>query len=215
MPQPPAADLRRPDRSACAVRQHQPALQASGDSQLREPGDTPALWWRRPRATIPAGRGSRTVWHSMETLPRPARSSTFPCSRRTPAPCCSRRGTAGPQQGMPELHRVAIEGTDLRSRPRRLPYFNVDSLTAPVTHRPAMVESPLSFFLAAVPDAPSSMYWCRLHSARCWRRASPVLLEAKSRGPAAGSSVAIDASDGNITSSLLRRHEDLVHPRRG
>ena len=85
------------------------------------------------------------------------------------------------------------------------PYFTVDSLTAPVTHAgQPMVDSPASFFLAAVPDKGYKLY------ALAPTAFGPVLVSRSLSSPFSkpsrgarqpGSSVAIDTSDGNITSS--------------
>jgi hypothetical protein len=89
--------------------------------------------------------------------------------------------------------------------PVDFPYFNVDSLTAPVTHAgQPMVEGPASFFLAAVPDVGYKLY------VLVPTAFGPVLASRSIASPFSkpsrgarqpGSSVAIDTSDGNITSA--------------
>jgi len=88
------------------------------------------------------------------------------------------------------------------------PYFTVDSLTAPVTHAgQPIIESPVSFFLAAVPGTGYKLYvlvplptpfgGLVLASGSL---SSPFSKPSRgARQP--GSDVKIDTSDGNITSS--------------
>jgi hypothetical protein len=85
------------------------------------------------------------------------------------------------------------------------PYFNVDSLTAPVTHAgQPMVESPASFFLAAVPDMGYKLYALAptpFGLVLVSRSLSSPFSKPSRGARQPGSSVAIDTSDGNITSS--------------
>jgi len=85
------------------------------------------------------------------------------------------------------------------------PYFTVDSLTAPVTHAgQPMVDSPFSFFLAAVPGMGYKLY------VLVPTGFGPLLVSRSFPSPFAaptreakqpGSSVKVDSSDGNITSA--------------
>jgi len=85
------------------------------------------------------------------------------------------------------------------------PYFNVDSLTAPVTHagQPMVDSGGVSFFLAAVPDVGYKLYvlvptpFGPLLGSRTF--SSPFSKPRPARQP--GTNIEVDSSDGNITSS--------------
>jgi len=103
--------------------------------------------------------------------------------------------------------RPALSGALYAAEHVDFPYFNVDSLTAPVTHAgQPMVESPVSFFLAAIPDMGYKLYVLvplpTPFGPVLASRSLPRSFSKPSRGARQpGSSVAIDTSDGNITSS--------------
>jgi len=85
------------------------------------------------------------------------------------------------------------------------PYFTVDSLTAPVTHAgQPMIKSPFSFFLAAVPGTGYKLYVLvptPFGSVLVKRPFSSPFSAPTREAKQPGTSVLVDSSDGNITSS--------------
>jgi hypothetical protein len=169
-------------------------------------GDTPALWVAATESDDPCGTWFtyRMTFHGDAT---PAGTFLdFPMLAQDTRSLLLSTRNCLPDKGcgkfivftIPKAPIYAAEHVDF-------PYFNVDSLTAPVTHAgQPMVESPVSFFLAAVPDMGYKLYvlvptpfGTVLASGSL---SSPFSKPSRgARQP--GSNVAIDTSDGNITSS--------------
>jgi hypothetical protein len=171
-------------------------------------GDTPALWVAATESDDPCGTWFtyRLTFHGDATpagtfldfpmLAQDTRSLLLSTRNCLPDKGCEKFIVFA----IPKARIYAAEHVDF-------PYFNVDSLTAPVTHAGLpMVESPVSFFLAAVPDTGYKLYvlvplpapFGPLLASRSL--SSPFSRPSRgARQP--GSSVAIDTSDGNITSS--------------
>ena len=171
-------------------------------------GDTPALWVAATQSEDPCGTWItyRMTFHGDAT---PAGTFLdFPMLAQDTRSLLLSTRNCLPDKGcekfivftIPKARIYAAEHVDF-------PYFNVDSLTAPVTHAgQPMVESPASFFLAAVPGMGYKLYalvplpapFGPLLASRSFSRP----FSKPSRGARQpGSSVAIDTSDGNITSS--------------
>ena len=171
------------------------------------PGDTPALWVAATQSDDPCGTWFtyRMTFHGDATPP--GTFLDFPMlAQDTRSLLLSTRNCLVPNKGCRSFIAFAIPKAPIYAAAHvDFPYFNVDSLTAPVTHAgQPMVESPLSFFLAAVPDMGYKLY------VLVPTPFGPVLASRSLSSPFSkpsrgarqpGSSVAIDASDGNITSS--------------
>jgi len=174
-------------------------------------GDTPALWVAATQSDDPCGtwftyrmtfHGDATPLGTFLDFPMLAQDTrSLLLSTRN---CLPDKGCPTHQKfivfAIPKARIYAAEHVDF-------PYFNVDSLTAPVTHAgQPMIESPVSFFLAAVPDMGYKLYvlvplptpFGPLLASRSL--SSPFSKPSRgARQP--GSDVKIDTSDGNITSS--------------
>jgi len=169
-------------------------------------GDTPALWLAATQSDDPCGTWFtyRMTFHGDATplgtfldfpmLAQDTRSLLLSTRNCLPNKGCQKFIVFT----IPKARIYAAEHVDF-------PYFNVDSLTAPVTHAgQPMIESPVSFFLAAVPDMGYKLYvlvplpfGTVLASGSL---SSPFSKPSRgARQP--GSSVLVDTSDGNITSS--------------
>lgn len=167
-------------------------------------GDTPALWVAATQTEDPCGTWFtfRMAFHGDATL-----AGTF---LDFPMLAQDRRSlllsTRNCRNGCQSFIVFAIPKTPIYTAAHvDFPYFTVDSLTAPVTHAgQPMVDSPASFFLAAVPGTGYKLY------ALAPTPFGPVLVSKTFSNPFSkpsrgarqpASSVAIDTSDGNITSS--------------
>jgi hypothetical protein len=172
------------------------------------PGDTPALWVAATQSDDPCGTWFtyRMTFHGDATplgtfldfpmLAQDTRSLLLSTRNCLPDKGCQKFIVFT----IPKARIYAAEHVDF-------PYFNVDSLTAPVTHAgQPMVESPVSFFLAAVPDMGYKLYVLvplppPFGPVLASRSLSSPFSKPSRGARQPGSSVAIDTSDGNITSS--------------
>ena len=171
------------------------------------PSDTPALWVAATQSDDPCGTwntfrmtfdGDATPAGTFLDFPMLAQDTrSLLLSTRN----CLHPGSCGQffiAFVIPKAPIYAAQHVDF-------PYFTVDSLTAPVTHAgQPMVDSPLSFFLAAVPGTGYKLY------VLVPTPFGPVLASRSFSSPFSapsreakqpGSSVKVDSSDGNITSS--------------
>jgi len=171
-------------------------------------GDTPALWVAATQSDDPCGTWFtyRMTFHGDATPP--GTFLDFPMLAQDTRSLLLSTRNCLPDKGcrnfivftLPKARIYAAEHVDF-------PYFSVDSLTAPVTHAgQPMVESPVSFFLAAVPDIGYKLYVLvplpTPFGPMLASRSLSSPFSKPSRGARQpGSTVAIDTSDGTITSS--------------
>ena len=214
--------VRRPDRSARAVRQHQPALQPGGDGQLPEP--------RRHAGDVGRRDPERRSLRDVEYVPHGIPWRRYP-GRHVSRLSNARAGHAlvaaldeelpPPQQLRAVLHRVCHpEGTDLRRPARRLPLLHRGLAHRPGDPRgPAHGRDPLSFFLAAVPGTGYKVYVLvpsPLGPILASRTLSSPFSAPTREAKQPGSSVEIRLVRWqHHLLAPVRRHEDLVHPRGG
>jgi hypothetical protein len=171
-------------------------------------GDTPALWVAATQSDDPCGTWFtyRLTFHGDATplgtfldfpmLAQDTRSLLLSTRNCLPDKGCQKFIVFT----IPKARIYAAEDVDF-------PYFSVDSLTAPVTHAgQPMIDSPVSFFLAAVPGMGYKLYVLVTLPTPF----GPVLASGSLSSPFSkpsrgarqpGSDVKIDTSDGNITSS--------------
>ena len=183
--------------------------------------DTPALWVAATQGDDPCGTWMAYRMTFDGDATQPARSSIFRCSHRTRAPYCSRRGTACPP-------RDARGSSCLPSRRHRSTQAQTSTplLQRGLAHRPGHARGPAhgrDWRSELLPRrGPRRRLQGLCHGANSIRPGAVLenlrqsLLDTESRGPAARYQ-----RRGRLVRrqhhlvALLRRHEDLVHPRRG
>ena len=171
------------------------------------PGDTPALWVAATQSDDPCGTWNTYRMTFEGDATRPGMFLDFPMlAQDTRSFLLSTRNCVAPNKDCNRFMVFAIPKAPIYAAAHvEFPYFTVDSLTAPVMHAgQPMIESPVSFFVAAVPDLGYKFYVLvptflgPILASRTF--SSPFSAPSReARQP--GSSVTIDSSDGNITSS--------------
>jgi hypothetical protein len=171
------------------------------------PDDTPALWVAATQNDDPCGTwfAYRMTFHGDATPP--GTFLDFPMlAQDTRSLLLSTRNCLA-SKGCGKFIVFAIPKALIYTAAHvDFPYFNVDSLTAPVTHagQPMVESGGVSFFLAAVPDMGYKVYvlvQTPFGAALGSRSFSSPFSKPSREARQPGTSVALDSSDGNITSS--------------
>jgi hypothetical protein len=170
------------------------------------PGDTPALWVAATQSEDPCGTWNTYRMTFEGDITRPGMFLDFPMvAQDTRSFLLSTRNCVAPGKDCNRFMVFAIPKAPVYAAAHvEFPYFTVDSLTAPVMHAgQPMIESPVSFFVAAVPGVGYKFYvlvpiaFGPILASRTIT--SPFSAPSRdARQP--GSSVCVDSSDGNITS---------------
>jgi hypothetical protein len=171
------------------------------------PGDTPALWVAATQSDDPCGTWNTYRMTFEGDVTRPGMFVDFPMlAQDTRSFLLSTRNCVAPGKDCNRFMVFAIPKAPVYGAAHvEFPYFTVDSLTAPVMHAgQPMIESPVSFFVAAVPGVGYKFYVLvptflgPILASRTF--SSPFSAPTReARQP--GSSITVDSSDGNITSS--------------